>query len=91
MPTFCARGVNHSEVKDFTHDQLQDLVGTISLRKEPRELLDRAHREKWCDCLWEVEDVGRWKPRYDTSNHTKIFCTIADRESYILCLHQLQQ
>ena len=32
MPTFCARGVNHSEVKDFTHDQLQDLVGTISLK-----------------------------------------------------------
>ena len=40
MPTICVRGINFADTKDWTHEELQDLIGSIFLRTEPANKYD---------------------------------------------------
>jgi hypothetical protein len=50
------------------------------------ELLDRAHRESWCEWRWEIDEIGRFKPRYamGLNASTRVFCRLSDRETHLL-------
>ena len=40
MPTICVRGINFADTKDWTHEELQDLIGSLFLRTEPANKYD---------------------------------------------------
>jgi hypothetical protein len=50
------------------------------------ELLDRAHRESWCEWQWEIDEIGRFKPRYNPTpqDTTQVFCRISDKQTHLL-------
>ena len=113
MGSVVVRGINYGDVKNWQHEQLQDLVGSIFLSAEPsnkydssaikvmgkvirskrvttvhigylpHEVLDRAHREKWCELNWEAEEIGRFRPRYGSNTLCRAFCKISDRQTFI--------
>ena len=29
----------------------------------PADLLDTAHANNWCNCVWTIADIGTWAPR----------------------------
>jgi hypothetical protein len=51
-------------------------------------LLNRAHREHWVKWGWEIEEIGRFRPRYATTVKatTQVFCKLSDRSTHLLNL-----